>query len=60
MDYYSSQINNLIEQFATLPGIGQKTAQRLAFHVLNMPEDNVRRLSEALIEARTNIHYCKV
>ena len=59
MDYYSSQINNLIEQFATLPGIGQKTAQRLAFHVLNMPEDNVRRLSEALIEARTNIQYCK-
>ena len=59
MDYYSSQINNLIEQFSTLPGIGQKTAQRLAFHVLNMPEDNVRRLSESLIEARTNIHYCK-
>ena len=59
MDYYSSQINNLIEQFSTLPGIGQKSAQRLAFHVLNMPEENVRRLSEALIEARTNIHYCR-
>lgn len=59
MDYYSSQISNLIEQFASLPGIGQKSAQRLAFHVLNMPEENVRKLSEALIDARTHIHYCK-
>lgn len=59
MDYYSSQISNLIEQFSNLPGIGQKSAQRLAFHILNMPEENVRRLSEALVEARTNIHYCK-
>ncbi len=59
MDYYSSQISKLIEQFSSLPGIGQKSAQRLAFHILNMPEENVRELSEALIDARTHIHYCK-
>ena len=59
MDYYSSQISKLIEQFSSLPGIGQKSAQRLAFYILNMPEENVRELSEALIDARTHIHYCK-
>lgn len=59
MDYYSSQISNLIEQFSSLPGIGQKSAQRLAFHILNMPEENVRQLSAALVDARTHIHYCK-
>ena len=37
MDYYSSQINKLVEQLSNLPGIGAKSAQRLAFHILNMP-----------------------
>ena len=41
MDYYSSQISRLIEQLSGLPGIGPKSAQRLAFHILNMPEENV-------------------
>ena len=59
MDYYSSKVSKLIEEFSSLPGIGQKSAQRLAFHILNMPEENVLELSRALVDARTNIHYCK-
>ena len=59
MDYYSSEIRNLIAQLNTLPGIGTKSAQRLAFHILNMPEENVKKLSESILSARTHIRYCK-
>lgn len=59
MDYYSSQISRLIEQLSGLPGIGPKSAQRLAFHILNMPEENVEKLSDSIIQAKRNIHYCK-
>ena len=48
MDYYSSQISKLIEELSKLPGIGNKTAQRLAFHIINMPEEQVDRLSGAI------------
>ena len=47
MDYYSSQITKLIEELSKLPGIGNKSAQRLAFHIINMPEEQVERLSSA-------------
>ena len=43
MDYYSSQISKLIQELSSLPGIGAKSAQRLAFHILNMPVEQVRR-----------------
>ena len=59
MDYYSSQINKLIQELSSLPGIGAKSAQRLAFHILNMPVDQVEELSGALIDARRNVRYCK-
>lgn len=59
MDYYSSQISNLISELARLPGIGAKTAQRLAFHIINMPREQVEKLSSAMVSARNNIHYCK-
>ncbi|MFV0467266.1 MAG: recombination mediator RecR [Lachnospiraceae bacterium] len=59
MEYYSKQINRLVEELSTLPGIGSKTAQRLAFHILNQPQENVQRLSEAIINARQNVCYCK-
>lgn len=59
MDYYGSQINRLIEQLSTLPGIGQKSAQRLAFHIVHMPEGNVQELADSIISARKNVHYCK-
>lgn len=59
MDYYSSQINRLVEELASLPGIGAKSAQRLAFHILNMPKENVEKLSKAIVEAKENVRYCK-
>ena len=60
MDYYSKQISKLIEEFSSLPGIGAKSAQRLAFHVINMPMDQVESLSSAILEAKKNVKYCKV
>ena len=59
MDYYSKQISKLIEEFSLLPGSGAKTAQRLAFHVLNMPMEQVESLSTAILEAKKNVKYCK-
>lgn len=45
MDYYSSQISKLIEELSRLPGIGAKSAQRLAFHIINMPKEQVQSLA---------------
>lgn len=59
MDYYSSQISKLIEELSRLPGIGRKSAQRLAFHIVNMPVEQVERLASTMTEARNNIRYCK-
>lgn len=59
MDYYSKQISKLIEELSRLPGIGAKSAQRLAFHIINMPEDQVMNLSKTITEAKKNVCYCK-
>lgn len=59
MDYYSSQISKLIQELSALPGIGAKSAQRLAFHILNMPPEQVEALSAAIVDARRNVRYCK-
>jgi recombination protein RecR len=59
MEYYSSEISKLIEELSSLPGVGAKTAQRLAFHIINMPEDAVVSLSDAIISAKRNVRYCK-
>lgn len=59
MDIYGGQVNKLIEELSRLPGIGGKTAQRLAFHIINMPEDRAKSLSDAIIDAKQNIKYCK-
>ena len=59
MDYYSSHINKLIEQFSRLPGIGAKSAQRLAFHIIHMPKEQVVQLTAAIQEAREKVQYCK-
>lgn len=59
MDYYSAQISRLIESLSGLPGIGVKSAQRMAFHILNMPETEVEKLSKSIIEARRKVRYCK-
>lgn len=59
MDLYSGYINKLIEEFAALPGIGNKSAQRLAFHLISMPQEKVNRLAKVMMDARANIKYCK-
>ena len=59
MDLYSGHMNKLIEELAGLPGIGSKSAQRLAFHLMNMPADKVRHLTDTVWEARQNVCYCK-
>ena len=59
MDYYSGEISKLIEELSSLPGIGAKSAQRLAFHIVNMPESQVESLSSAIVSAKKNIKYCK-
>ena len=59
MDYYSNQITQLIEELGKLPGIGPKSAGRLAFHIINMPQDQVEQLAGAMTSARSNVRYCK-
>ena len=59
MEYYSRQISKLIQELSALPGIGTKSAQRLAFHILNMPKEQVEELSSAILDAEQNVRYCK-
>ncbi len=59
MDLYSGHINNLIEELGALPGIGSKSAQRLAFHLINMPRDKVLRLADTIVKAKENVRYCR-
>lgn len=59
MDMYSGHINRLIEELASLPGVGAKSAQRLAFHIINMPQQRVERLTDAITAAKANVRYCK-
>lgn len=59
MDYYSRQISRLIEELSKLPGVGSKSAQRLAFHIINRPIEEVRQLADAIVDAKENVRYCK-
>ena len=59
MDLYSGHINKLIEELSGLPGIGTKSAPRLAFHLINLPKERVNRLATTMLEARENVRYCK-
>ena len=56
MDIYSGHINRLIEELSRLPGVGAKSAQRLAFHIINMPETEVKSLADTMIDAKQHIH----
>ncbi|MCF6462106.1 recombination mediator RecR [Clostridium sp. Cult1] len=58
MDYYALPIANLIEQFSKLPGIGRKTAQRLAFYILEMEPLEVEKLAVSITNAKEKVHYC--
>ena len=59
MDYYSGYITKLIEELSTLPGVGAKTAGRLAFHILDMPKEQVEDIANAMINAKEHVKYCK-
>ena len=59
MDRYSSQMEQLIAELSKLPGIGTKSAQRLAFHLISRDPEEVRHLAETMVSARENIRYCK-
>lgn len=59
MDYFSSPVSRLIEELSRLPGIGRKSAQRLAFHMIRMPKEETQALAEAIVAARTQVRYCK-
>lgn len=59
MDLYTGDINQLITELGALPGIGSKTAERMAFHIINLPHDRVKRLSDIIIRAKENVKYCR-
>lgn len=58
MNYYSDYIGKLIEELGRLPGIGQKSAARLAYHIINMPKESVKNLTDTIVEAREKVRYC--
>lgn len=60
MEYYITPLQNLIEEFEKLPGIGRKTAQRLAYHILNLPKEKTERLAGSILEAKRKICYCEI
>ncbi|WP_026476778.1 recombination mediator RecR [Alkaliphilus transvaalensis] len=60
MNYYSTPIATLIDEFTKLPGIGRKTAQRLAFHVISLSQEEADQLSSAIISAKRNVKYCEI
>ncbi len=59
MDYYGTEVSRLIESLSGLPGIGTKTAQRLAFHIINMPVEEAESLAGSIVNARKNVRYCR-
>ncbi len=59
MDLYSGHINKLIDELSALPGIGTKSAQRMAFYLINLPKEKVLRFTNAVLEAKENVRYCE-
>ena len=60
MSFFPSSLENLIDKFASLPGIGKKSAQRLAFYLLSQPDEEAKAFADAIREAKANVHCCKV
>ena len=60
MSFFPASLENLVDKFASLPGIGRKSAQRLAFHVLSLPDDEAQSFADAIVSAKKRVHCCKV
>ncbi len=60
MAFFPASLENLVDHFASLPGVGRKSAQRLAFHVLGLPDEEARGFAEAILEAKSNVHCCSI
>lgn len=60
MENYSEPIDRLINELSKLPGVGRKTAQRLAFHIINMDSNDINALAKALVDVKNEIKYCKI
>ena len=60
MSFFPKSLENLIDKFASLPGVGRKSAQRLAFHILSLPEEEAAAFAAAITEARSSVHCCSV
>jgi len=60
MSFFPASLENLVDRFASLPGIGRKSAQRLAFHVLALPDAEARAFADAILDAKSNVHCCRI
>ena len=60
MSFFPASLENLIDKFAALPGIGRKSAQRLAFYVLSLPDEEARSFADAVIAAKSGVHCCRI
>lgn len=60
MAFFPASLDNLVDRFASLPGIGRKSAQRLAFHILALPDADAKAFAEAILDAKRNVHCCKI
>ena len=60
MAFFPASLDNLVDRFASLPGIGRKSAQRLAFHILALPDAEAKAFAEAILDAMSNVHCCKI
>jgi len=60
MSFFPASLENLVDKFASLPGIGRKSAQRLAFYVLGLPEAEARSFADAIVAAKSSVHCCSV
>ena len=60
MSFFPASLENLIDKFASLPGVGRKSAQRLAFHILSLPEGEALSFADAVVDARKSVHCCRI
>ena len=60
MSFFPASLDNLVDRFASLPGIGRKSAQRLAFHILSLPDGEAKAFADAILDAKRNVHCCRI